>query len=998
MLSILADFNLWYNDQMNKITRMISVLLAFWGLILPAEANQLNLVHTGDINGMASAYRYQMDLPYQLMADFSHQHQLSQERGQAPETAEIHDFAIQQTAIYFYSEQHYLWGPQFGVRELQAFLQAPPTPLSRETVYLLQSNNALIMAPPKGTQLIQEVAQFAASQNKYQSKLQLQEAELLTYPQNIHILRLPRTAAYTTNALDWEMILGFQMQVNQNSGSPHELQIIGKPQGEGSRRMTLLNSLRTPKTLLVDSGNMLEGLSSVITNSLSLQRNNSLNMARDLDYFAINVGKGELRGGLANLLREQESHDLPLISASLKQNGQYVFPAYKTVSMGKQTAALIGITDDAPLKRLQALGELDPSLEILGPERALEEVIHEIQSQNLADVIVVLASLDPEQLRFLANQGRNIHLILGNTDTPLQHLKESMEMDLVADPQPFLAYANRYSINLIQVKSEKQNLTVSNEMIPIYFDLHPNKNHLSKIQAIRQKAYADALDPLIPNLGPAIQQDPELLDIFVNSRTARKAAQKLGGLKPLEREQLLMRYPPFMTAEMLVNLEMNALMESFNAEVVVFKSSESMEINVPGAIPRLLVYEQLKMGDTLEMYYLSGSQIKQLLNLPQDQLLFGGISSDGSKVWGRPLGDQHSVYRALIPSGVSSLPGIRDILAQARSSKQIHNPFAPQKTGEPIYLRNTIISFLDALREKPDQLTQWVRLMKPIWNQKQLLFSMNLDNFQLNLSGYNALNNASYAEVRETRVISPSSFTFGGKSGFGFGWDNQYFGFKNSAHAKYEGLSVLQELADSSTQKRFTENQDDLYFSSELEMRLFEFPLFETKIVLVPFLESIYDTEFTPTLNTDTNLYNPLQSELRGVLGLSIPPGPKLKKFKSGLALRRDFNVPDNLELGFDFKFVHDQPINTALKWSNDLDLRYFFPSPNDNASSLGLIAQWISSLNVSLTENLVLRFFADAYVFQGKRPETAQFGASVILGVGLGYDRIWKPFYEPLF
>jgi hypothetical protein len=83
------------------------------------------------------------------------------------------------------------------------------------------------------------------------------------------------------------------------------------------------------------------------------------------------------------------------------------------------------------------------------------------------------------------------------------------------------------------------------------------------------------------------------------------------------------------------------------------------------------------------------------------------------------------------------------------------------------------------------------------------------------------------------------------------------------------------------------------------------------------------------------------------------------------------------------------------LKWTHDLDLRYFLPSANDNATSLGLIAQWITALNVSLTDNLALRLYADAYVFQGKLPSTSDVGASVILGVGLNYDRIWKPAYE---
>lgn len=968
------------------------ILGALLLLVTPALAEPLTLFYTGEVGGLASSYDYQMRTPYQLMARFV------RERGEAEGWR---DFNVSRTAIYFYSDQHYIWGADFGVRELRAFLKAHPEPIQRETVSLLQSHDSLILASAAATELIQQLSGYVATQPEFQTRIRLQEGELLTYPGGVQMLQLPRATERSDNPLNWEMLLGFDMQLHAQSGAAQAVQIIGKPLGEGTRRMRLLQELRGPDDLLVDAGNLLEGLSSVVTNSLSLQRKNSLQMVQALNYFALNVGQSELRGGLSNLLREQQAYHLPLISASLLQKGNYVFEPYKIVSVGTHKAALVGVTGAAALKRLQELGDLDSSLEVLEPNVALERVVKELKSEHKADLIILLANLDPAALRDLVDQSHELHLILGNTDTPLQHLKESVQLDSLEKPHPFLAYTNPDAVNLVQVNPEREGLSISNEMIPVHFDLQPEAQFLPKILEIRQRVYEDALETLIPNLGPEIRKDPELLELFLNSRVTQAAARQLGGFRPLSQDRLLELYPPFMTAEMLANLEMNGLMEAFNAEVVVFKHSAAMNLNVPGALPRLLVYEGLKMGDTLEMYYLNGTQLKSLLDLPQADLIFGGVSADHLKVWGRPLGDRRTVYRVLMPSGVSSLSGVREIVSTVRQQEHLDNPFATAGTAhkdQPLYLRNTILAFLDQLQQQPHYRDQLLKLMKQRWNQKQLLFSLQLNNFQLNLSGYNALNNDEYSEVRETRVISPSSLTFGGKSDFSLGWDNEFFGFSNSVQAKYEGLSVLETKPDASAQKRFTENQDDLVFSSELEMRFFEFPLFDTQIALVPFLEGIYDTEFTPTVNQDTQALNPRQSEVRGVLGLSIPAGTQLKKFKTGFALRRDFNVPNNLEAGFDLKFVHELPINTALKWSNDLDGRYFLPSPNDNASSLALIAQWVSSLNVSLTENLTLRFFADSYFFQGKLPSNSDPGASVILGVGLGYDRVWKPFYEPLF
>ncbi len=348
---------------------------------------------------------------------------------------------------------------------------------------------------------------------------------------------------------------------------------------------------------------------------------------------------------------------------------------------------------------------------------------------------------------------------------------------------------------------------------------------------------------------------------------------------------------------------------------------------------------------------------------------------------------------------------VRHLLEGLRGETRMNHP----QTGVNgrIFVRPLVISLLERLQQRPDFEQEVTRLMKFHFSERQLQFAVQLDNFQLNLSGYNAFNNRDYSQVRETRVTSPNSFTFGGRTRLALGLDNGLFGVTTAAAAKYEGLAVIEDLLTTSTRtgattttetERFTENQDDLLFSTELKLHLLEFPLFDTKLGLTPYLEAFYDTEFTPTLNKQTQTLNPLQSELRGVLGLSMPAGDQLKVFKAGLALRRDFNVPDNLEGGLDLKVIHSLPLTTYLSWNNDLNVRYFLPTANDNLSSLGLIAQLVTAFDVNLTDNILLRIYADAYVFQGKRPETSQLGASVILGVGLGFDRIWKPWYEPLF
>ncbi|PKL80286.1 MAG: hypothetical protein CVV27_00575 [Candidatus Melainabacteria bacterium HGW-Melainabacteria-1] len=956
----------------------------------PDEGIRLRLLHTGQVGGLASAYRYDIRQPYVLASSFL------QMQGAA---LGLKDFAITGNTIPFYARDNYLWGPGFGIHQLRSFLRETPEPLARQPVLLLQSQDSLIGDISESQQLMQHIESWLPRQQSLREGFRLRQAELIRYPGPVYQLRLQRAdAALPADPLRWELLIGFELSFrgpNQQAQDPSQLIVIGQPQGEGSRRLRLLEQLRGPEDLLVDSGNLLEGLSSIATNRLSLQRENSLKMASSLNYTAINVGKNELLGGLEQLYAEQDQYRLPLISASLKRDGAYVFAPYQIIHAGQFRLALIGLGDHTEFEHLRAMGILPADTEILAPAEALSQALTALREQEQVELVALLTPLDSQGLQQLAPYTQLFHLVLANPDAPLQQVRESILRDIRQPGRPFVVNSHPLAISLLELEAVGERVQISAEQLPVSFETSPDPRFLPEIMRIRQQAYEDALDPLLPDPAPLIRQDPELLALFYNSAASREAARRLGGLQPLNPAELLDLYPPYLTAELLANLEMNGLMEAFEAEAMVMRLGPGMELAMPGALPRLLAYERLKTPDLLERYYLNGDQLKKLLALKLPGLAYGGLSPEQGKVRGREIGDKRSVYRVLIPSGTASLAGLRPLLTNIRRESLLQSPFAPSDPSR-VYLRDAVIGLLERLGHHPDYARELTRLLKPSWAERRLLFSLQLDQLQLNLSGYNAINHRDYAEVRETRVTSPSSFSFGGRSRLGLGLDNQWLGFSLGGSGKYEALSLIDE-STATAKERYSENQDDLIFFGELQLRLLEFSLFANRLQLTPYLEGIYDSEFTPTLNPETQAFNPLQSELRGVLGLAIPPSGPLKTFKTGLALRRDFNVPGNLEAGLDLKLLHEQPLSNFVSWNNDLSVRYFFTSPNDDASSLGLIGQWVSSFQLSLTENLSLRLYADSYLFQGKLPGS-QLGASVILGIGMGYDRIWKPWFEPLW
>jgi hypothetical protein len=961
------------------------IILSFILCLQPAQANHFTLLHSAGVNGLASNYHYGINQPYILL------HKLTRQASQP-----IKALQTDGASVYFYNQGRYIWAKGMGVADFHNFLAKlnKQSPFENKSRLVLDCDDSIALEPESEQNLSLRLKQQAPQSKELNNSIDLKTARLQIYPGQIYLLEMPQAAQQiNTDPEAWEMLLGLQLSIvfeNKTAG----LLMIGKPNGDGARRMALLKGLQSSNELLVDSGNLLEGLSSVNTASLSLQRSNSLKAIQNLGYFALNIGAEELRGGLDNLLREQEQYQLPLISASLSQKGHPIFEPYKLVKAAGKTLALIGIGNSDELEHLQETGILGPDIEIAKPSEALKNALAEIEKKELKppDSVILLTTLQGQELENLAQNSPGIDLILGDIQSPLRPSRMSIERPQDREALPFIVPNNPHAQGLLQLRLESGQLQIQNEVLPISFDTEPDPDFLKNIMQVRQMAYRDALGTLLPNLGPAILAQADLRQRFLNSPKTRQARKRLEGLESLSDSDFLRLYPPRLTADMWGILISNILLQHFNTEVTLI-GRPSDGIYVPGAWPRLLVYELLKGDATLELYYLNGTQLKALLQLPLENTIRGGISADQTKVWNRPL-QNTTYYRTLISSDISRRSDVHALIKNTRQEDSLKNPFEPQKAAEPLYLRDMLLRYLEQIQDSEHSTAKLLAYLEPQWEKKQALWSIQVSDLQLNLSGYNAFNNQNYSAVRETRVTSPNSFTSGGRSKLALIFDSEPLTWSQSVQAKYEGLSLLDA---SSQQTKFTESQDDLVFASELQLLLFEFPFWGQALQLIPYLEGAYDTEFTPTVQPKTQLLNPRQSELSGVFGLSIPPGPILKAFKTGLALRRDFNVPNNFELGLQFKLDHEYPLTPYLRWANTIDLKYYLPSPNDNSSSLGLATQWTSALKVSLTDNLALRFFADAYIFQGKLPSTSELGSSIILGIGLSYDRLWKPIYEPL-
>ena len=79
-------------------------------------------------------------------------------------------------------------------------------------------------------------------------------------------------------------------------------------------------------------------------------------------------------------------------------------------------------------------------------------------------------------------------------------------------------------------------------------------------------------------------------------------------------------------------------------------------------------------------------------------------------------------------------------------------------------------------------------------------------------------------------------------------------------------------------------------------------------------------------------------------------------------------------------------------------DITWLLPSKNDTESDLAVRYNMVHELLIPLVDELSLSVAADFFFFKGKVESTSKPGSSMLLRVGITYDRLWKPRYQPLF
>jgi hypothetical protein len=401
--------------------------------------------------------------------------------------------------------------------------------------------------------------------------------------------------------------------------------------------------------------------------------------------------------------------------------------------------------------------------------------------------------------------------------------------------------------------------------------------------------------------------------------------------------------------------------------------------------------------DAVVLLDLQGIDLRKILEEDvRGDLVTSGIDRAKLTVNGRHL-DELVYYRIATTDTLFEGARFRDFEKARRVRRAFRidddGMLDASRSGAPLLLRDLVLGELRRVREagKGDaQVDRVAALLEPDAPFENLL-TFNFDRPTLFTSLSRARNNEAYGSVPESRVTADESWLGGVNGRFKLTQDRRVFSLESGLTFAYSKQSVTNVNGKHTS----TEMSDDLKLDLTVKPKPQGLRPWKPQL----FARALFDSEFTPTVNPQTGASNPRQLALRGSSGIALANSRHWRNLELGVAVENDFGRP-NVQFGFQARADFTQPFGPLgrLNYRMRNDLTYFFPAAKDDASSLGLRYGMIHELLVPLKDEMMLSVAADLFVFRGKTDATSKLGSSLMLRIGLTYDRLWKPRYQPLF
>ena len=679
--------------------------------------------------------------------------------------------------------------------------------------------------------------------------------------------------------------------------------------------------------------------------------------------------------GLRALRREYP--DIAVIAANVTFGDSATLTRSQIVTRRGRRLGLVGLVNPTLRDRLprSVLG----SLTFEPPATAARREIARLRAAG-AEAVIVLSNLDPGEHAVLAQDVPGIDAIVA--DLPTRAAPEAVRLRVELPDRPYVrpgtpALVARSAANGIAVGALALELRSSpagafvaalEHRLEMVSDRVPSDTALvRRLTALADVHAADRGELMFPSFTDIVERHPALADVDEITRRGRVSQ-------------------PMWESFVARRLRVQAV-----AEVAVIRRLAQFPPLI-GKLHENEVGEWLMTEDEVVVVDLPGADLRALLRADtRGELATSGIDLARNTVLGHRIADD-ATYRVattdVLLEGARARYFGRALRVRRRFVwDETTGLLAPRPEGEPIAVRELIVSELRRVRsiaKGEAQIDSIAALLGPDPTHVDLTsFAFERPTIWASLNRVSG--NEGYVGVPESRIIARDAWV-AGVSG--------RFVLTRSRRVQSTDLGLGFAFA----QQRVTggsagviETADDIKLDWTLR------PSFDAASArrVHPFVRGAFDTEFSPTIDRTTGDRNPRQLSLRAVGGVMRAPTPRWRRADLGFVIENDFGRP-NPQAGLQSRFDLERPLRSGVTYRLRNDLTYFLPTGNDTPADLALRYLMVHDLQVPLADELSLSVSADFFFFQGKVPATRALGLSSQLRVGLTYDRLWKPRYQP--
>ncbi len=714
---------------------------------------------------------------------------------------------------------------------------------------------------------------------------------------------------------------------------------------------------------------------------LDARRRASIDMGtlRRLGYEIVVPFEFELGLGASALLDlKKEFKGLGFLAANIKTKTPGLLEATRTVSAGGARFGLIGLVDPGVKGSLSRHALNDWAF-----EDPVAAATREVQALRLSgvDVVIVLSNLPPQLNADISRRVAGIDTIVADLHERWSPESLQVRVDLLDRPysrpgSPALVargFANGLGVGRVEARIAADDrpgfhlTTLRHELASVTDRVQGDVALAAEVRALRDASSRERGEMLVPS--------------FIELETA---APKLKNYDSTTAQGRISKH----------------MWEEFMARVLRRRGSAEIAIIRPlSHFPPLIgkLHEDEVRGwlwtdEAIVTLDLRGADLQELLVEDSGrELVLSGLDRKTGLINGRRL-DDSVLYRVATTDLLFEGARFRGFERGRRVRRTFH--LGPDGlsagSGGSVTLRELVLDELRRVRatSKGDAQIQKVAALLAPDPLFERLSTFYFDRPTLFGSLVQGFNNEAYGSVPESRATAQKSSLFGASGRFRLVQDGQGFTTEYGTTVAYS----KQTTTSIAGRRSALEVTDDLV--ADITVR--------PKIGggarrFGPFARAIFDTEFSATVNPQTAISNPRQAALSGVLGFMKARGPKWRVLELGGVVETDLSR-DTLLAGVSARveFQAGQPGRLNYRFRNQLN--WFAYTGDADASVLSLRYNMVHEVLFPLFDELSLSVAADGFLFRGATSTTHEPGFSLMLRVGLTYDRLWKPRFQPLF